>query len=62
MMSNFKQFRKSTGLTLKQFSKLYKIPYRTLQNWEYGLTEPPHYVFKLIVIAWYNFYGKEEAK
>lgn len=61
-MNDFKKFRISTGLTIKQVSKLYKIPYRTVQNWEYGITEPPDYVFRLIVIAWYNFYGKEETK
>ena len=61
-MSEFRKFRKSVGITIKQFSLLYDIPYRTVQNWEYGITEPPDYVFRLIVIAWYNFYGKEEEE
>lgn len=61
-MSEFKKIRKSMGLSLKTFSKMYDIPYRTVQNWEYGINEPPDYVIRLIVIAWHNFYGKEEAK
>lgn len=61
-MSDFRRFRQKAGLTIKQFSVLYKIPYRTVQNWDYGKTKPPAYVFRLIVIAWYNFYRKEETK
>lgn len=61
-MNDFKKFRESAGITIKQFSKMYGVPYRTVQNWEYGLSKPPDYVFRLIVIAWYNFYGKEESK
>lgn len=61
-MNDFRRFRKTTGLNLRQFSKMYGIPYRTLQNWEYGIAKPPDYVMKLIIITWYNFFGKEEAK
>ena len=65
-MTQFKKFRMSTGLTVKQFSTLYEIPYRTIQNWEYGLSEPPKYLFKLMVLAWkYNpdipFYKSAEV-
>lgn len=34
------QLRKATGLTQTEFGKLYKIPMRTVQNWEAREAEP----------------------
>ncbi len=33
-MNKVKALRLSTGLTQKEFSEKYKIPQRTLENWE----------------------------
>lgn len=53
-MNDFQKFRKSHNLTIKQVSDIYEIPYRTLQNWEYGVTNPPKYLLKLMDNAWYG--------
>lgn len=43
-----KRLREKTGLNLTKFSEKYKIPYRTLQNWERGTNECPYYVYSLL--------------
>ena len=43
-----KEIRKALGLSLKKFSERYKIPLRTLENWEGGKNRPPKYVFELL--------------
>lgn len=43
-----KEIRKRTGLTQKQFAEIYKIPYRTIQNWENGVREMKDYEFELL--------------
>lgn len=42
------QIRNLTGLKMTKFSELYKIPYRTLQDWEAGKRKPPAYVLPLL--------------
>lgn len=43
-----KEIRESNGLTQKQFAEHFDIPIKTIQNWEYGRTNPPDYVTKMI--------------
>lgn len=42
------KIREITGLSRTEFAKAYKIPYRTLQNWELGTRECPGYVLELL--------------
>lgn len=51
-MTDFARMRHKMGLTLKQVSNIFEIPYNTVQNWEYGFTNPPRYTLKLIWEAW----------
>lgn len=46
---DIRSIRKSTGKSMKAFAKLYDIPERTLQDWEYGKNRMPEYTKKLIV-------------
>ena len=43
-----KEVRKALGLSLKKFSERYKIPLRTLENWEGYKNTPPDYVLELL--------------
>ena len=43
-----KNLRAACGMTLKAFSEHLHIPYRTVQDWNSGLREPPEYVIELI--------------
>lgn len=45
---NIKQLREVTGLTQKKFSERFKIPLRTVQNWESGTNAPADYIPRLI--------------
>lgn len=45
---NIKELRKITGLSQKKFSEKFKIPVRTIQNWEGGVNPTPAYTEKLI--------------
>ena len=47
-MLTVKEMRLSLGMTQKEFSEEYKIPYRTVQNWETGDRKPPDYVIELL--------------
>ena len=44
----FKELLGITGLSLKQFSDQYNIPYRTCQNWVADVSTPPPYVLELL--------------
>lgn len=39
--TELRQLRESTGLTMTDVAILFKVPYRTWQNWELGLTRVP---------------------
>lgn len=43
-----KEIREATGLKMTKFAEKYGIPYRTIQNWEGGVTEAPEYVLDLL--------------
>lgn len=53
-MIDFKKFREDTGLSQSEFSKLFKIPLKSIQNWEYGRTTPPPYLLPMIQIIFEN--------
>ena len=41
----------SSGLTMKEISKRFGIPYRTIQDWNAGRRTPPEYVLRLLAAA-----------
>ena len=43
-----KEIRNRLGLSLRAFGERYKIPLRTLENWEGGQRTPPDYVLDLL--------------
>ncbi len=49
MSNDFKKARINAGLTQQQMSDMFKIPKRTIENWESGQRTPPEYV-KILVI------------
>lgn len=42
------EYRKKLQLSQSEFSELYHIPTKTIQNWEQGIKLPPEYVFELL--------------
>lgn len=43
-----KELRMLSGLSQKAFSDKYKIPKRSIENWEGGKRTPPEYVISLL--------------
>lgn len=48
VMSTIADIRKISGLDKAKFARKYSIPYRTLQDWEAGIRNPPSYVLGLL--------------
>lgn len=46
-----KELRGLLGMSQKQFANWYRIPIKSLQNWETGRRKPPGYVMVLLVRA-----------
>ena len=44
-----KKLRQVIGMSQRQFSAHYGIPLGTLRNWEQGISNPPNYVFTMIL-------------
>jgi DNA-binding transcriptional regulator YiaG len=44
----FKELRKLSGMTQKQFYEYFGIPRRTLENWEAGANKCPEYLLHLM--------------
>ena len=44
----FIAIRKQTGMNRKEFAEWLGIPYRTMQDWERGISQVPDYVLRLI--------------
>ena len=44
---NFVYLRKETGMNRKEFAEWMGIPYRTMQDWELGISKAPDYVYDL---------------
>ena len=38
----------TSGMNLKQFARYFKIPYRTIQNWNLGIRPCPGYLLELM--------------
>ena len=43
-----KELRQLTGLSQQAFSDKYKIPKRTIEDWETGKRKPPEYIILLL--------------
>ncbi len=43
-----KELRNSTGMNRKEFCEFFKIPYRTVTDWEHGVRHAPDYVLRLL--------------
>ena len=48
MPKSIQALREQYGLSRKQFTEMFNIPYRTLQSWELGERNCPEYVLELI--------------
>ena len=46
---NIEEARKARGMSRKDVSRKLGIPYRSLENWENGLSKCPDYVERLVV-------------
>lgn len=44
-----KEARKQTGMTQKQFAAYFRIPYRTLEDWERGVRHIAEYLLRLMI-------------
>ena len=58
-----KALRESTGMNRKEFCEYFKIPYRTVTEWERGTRKMPDYVLRLLAyqIKMENLLKREEA-
>ena len=45
---NIREMRMLLGDTQSEFAARYKIPFRTVQNWETGVRTPPEYMMELL--------------
>ena len=45
---DIREMRNKLGDTQTEFAKRYNIPFRTIQNWETGLRNPPEYIISLL--------------
>lgn len=50
-MSTIKEIRQISGLKRAEFCRKYKIPVRTMEDWEYGHNDPPNYIKELMMRA-----------
>lgn len=48
-MMQFKELREKSEMNLTEFAAFFNIPYRTVQNWEYGNRECPAYLIELMI-------------
>lgn len=44
----FKELRLLSGMNMTEFGQYFELPYRTVQNWEYGVRSCPEYLLKLM--------------
>lgn len=45
---NIRQLRNEMGMTQSVFAMYFKIPIRTIQEWEQGRRKPPQYLINLL--------------
>ena len=53
-MNNFEVFRAETGLTVREFADVFKIPLRTVQDWNSGKRACKPYILELLREKWRN--------
>ena len=46
--SRVRALRESTGMNRKQFCEHFRIPYRTVTDWEHDVRHAPDYVVRLL--------------
>ena len=46
-----KELRQALDMSQRQFASVTGIPLGTLRNWEQGLSEPPAYVYTMVINA-----------
>lgn len=46
--TKIKELRESTGMNRKEFCEYFKIPYRTVTEWELDNRHAPEYVLRLL--------------
>lgn len=46
--TKIKELRESTGMNRKDFCSFFRIPYRTVTEWELGNRHAPEYVLRLL--------------
>ncbi len=46
--SLIKKLREESGMSRKEFAKVYGMPVRTLEEWEVGRRNPPEYVVRML--------------
>lgn len=46
--NKIKELRELTGMNRKEFCEYFKIPYRTVTEWERGTRNAPDYVLRLL--------------
>lgn len=46
--TKIKELRESTGMNRKEFCSFFRIPYRTVTEWELGNRHAPEYVLRLL--------------
>ena len=46
--TKIKELRESTGMNRKEFCKYFRIPYRTVTEWELDNRHAPEYVLRLL--------------
>jgi DNA-binding transcriptional regulator YiaG len=44
----FKELRQASGMNQTKFAEYFKIPRRTVQNWELGTNKCPDYLLELM--------------
>lgn len=58
-----KEARKQTGMTQKQFAAYFRIPYRTLEDWERGVRHIAEYLLRLMILSFGNGrFGKRTSE
>lgn len=53
-MNEFEKFRADTGLTVREFAAVFKIPLRTVQDWNSGKRACKPYILDLLREKWRN--------
>jgi DNA-binding transcriptional regulator YiaG len=44
----FKELRELSGMSMKRYAEYFNIPYRTVQDWEYGNRQCNDYIIELM--------------